>query len=138
VSQDQPFVGCQPILLHSTVLKALDIVIAEDQMETILAGEGVKQVEGASVCALHGTETPVLPQFIPITDLDVGETLAIVVSQCLEEQVLVLREGIGTGIVAPGEVAEEDETRAVVEDDSLGRTEGLAQPLVSPRAQDIP
>jgi hypothetical protein len=41
VSQDQPFVGCQPILLHSTVLKALDIVIAEDQMETILAGEGV-------------------------------------------------------------------------------------------------
>jgi hypothetical protein len=125
VLQDQPLVGCQPILLNSTVLKALDIVIAEEHMETILASEGVQQVEGASVRAPHNTEPPVLPQLIPVTDFNVGEPLAMVVRQCLEEKVLILREGIGTGVIAPVEIAEEDETRTVVEWDSPGRTKGL-------------
>jgi hypothetical protein len=41
VLQDQPLMGCQPILLDSTVLKTLDVVIAEDYMQTILSSEGV-------------------------------------------------------------------------------------------------
>jgi hypothetical protein len=125
VLQDQSLVGCQPILLHATVPKALDIVIAEDHNQTIPSGEGVQQVEGAAMRALHSTEAPVLPQLITVTNLDVREPLAIVVGQCLEEQVLVLREGIGAGVVAAVQIAEKDESRAVIEEGSPGCLEGL-------------
>jgi hypothetical protein len=75
--------------------------------------------------ASYDAEAAVLPQLVTVTDLNVGEPLAVIVGQCLEEQILVLREGIGAGVIAPVEIAKEDEARAVVEEDGPGCIEGL-------------
>jgi len=42
MSEDQPLMSDQTILFHLAALKALNIVVAKDKMETMICGESVQ------------------------------------------------------------------------------------------------
>lgn len=94
MAKNQPFVSCEAILFHPAALEALDIVVTEDQMETVLRSEGVQHIERRSVCTLDDVEASVLPQLIAVADLHIGESLAVVVAQRVDEKILILSESI--------------------------------------------
>jgi hypothetical protein len=101
VLEDQGLIGGQSTLLDSPVLESLDIMVAKDHVETIVPGERVQQIKRALMGLPHRTEASILPQLITITDFNVGETLAVVVRQSLEEEILIPREGIRARVVTP-------------------------------------
>jgi hypothetical protein len=79
--QDQRLFGYDPIFLHLAASDALDVVIAQDEVQPTLPVKLVEQVEDTLMSPPHFGELPVLPQFVSVADLDIRKTLLIIVVQ---------------------------------------------------------
>jgi len=79
---------------------------------------------------LDDIETLILPQLVAITNLHIGETSMVIVTQRLDEEVLVLGKSIGARVVATVQIAEEDQPCVIVEQNVLGGMKGLGHPSV--------
>jgi len=130
VSQDQSFANDDSILLHPVAPPILHVVIAYDEVQPPLLVKLVEQIKDPSVGLPHVAEPPVMPKLVAVSDLDVGKSLAIIVGQCVQEQVLVLGESIDLAVVSPVTVAKENDPGRVVKGNLLRRLEYLGQPLV--------
>jgi hypothetical protein len=137
VIQDQPFVRDEPVFLHSVALAALDVVVAHDEVQPALPVKSMQQVKDTPVGTSDGAEPPVLPQFVPVSDLDVREPRAVVVVQRVQEQRFIPGKSIRPAVVPPVTVAEEDDAGVVVERDAPGRLIDLGQPPVCQRASAV-
>jgi hypothetical protein len=82
--------------------------------------ELMQQIKDARVCTSDVIELPILPQFVTVTDLDVSESLVVVMGQCLDEQFFVLDERICPAVVSPVTVTEENEAGGIVKEDNFG------------------
>ena len=105
MSQDQPFSSGHPVLLYVIAPASLDVVVAHDEMESVLLVKPVQQVKDASMSIPNIAEPPVLPQFVAISNFNIGETFPEVVNQCLKEQSFIPGKSIGPAIVPPVAVA---------------------------------
>ena len=62
-------------------------------------------------------EAAILPQLIPVSYLDVGKTLLVVMMESVQEERFVGAEGIRAAVVAAMAIAEEDQAHRIVERD---------------------
>ena len=137
MSQDQPFSSGHPVLLHVITPASLDIVVAHDEMESVLLVKSVQQVKDALMGIPNIAEPPVLPQFVAISNFNIGETLPEVVSQCLKEQSFIPGKGIGPAVVPPVAVAEKGDPARIIIEDFLGRLKDFRQAPVRQAAPNI-
>ena len=63
----------------------MDVVIPDHDVEPPLLIESVQHIKRAPVRMEYVAESPILPQLVPVADFDVGESLAMIVSQRLKE-----------------------------------------------------
>jgi hypothetical protein len=127
----------EPVFLHPVALAAVDVVIAHDEVQPILLVKSMQQVEYTPVGAPDGTEPPVLPQFVPVSDLDVREPRAVIVVQGVQEQRFIPGKAIRPAVVPPVTVAEENNPGIIVKRDAPGRLKDLGQPPVCQRASTM-
>jgi len=127
MSQDQSFSSGHPILLHVIVPASLDIVVAHDEMESVLLVKSVQQVKDAPMSLPNITEPPVLPQFVAISNFNIGETFPEVVNQCVKEQVFIPGKSIGPAIVPPVAVAKKGDPARIIIEDFLGCLKDFCQ-----------
>ena len=105
MSQDQPFSSGHPIFLHLITPASLDVVVAHDEMESVLLVKSVQQVKDAPMGIPNIAEPPVLPQFVAISNFNISEIFPEVVSQCVKEHSFIPGKGIGPTVVPPVAVA---------------------------------
>jgi len=79
VVQDQSLVSDDSVFLHPTVLATLDVVVAHDEVKPILPVKFVQQVKDTPMSLPDVTEPPVLPQFVAVSDLNIRESLTVIV-----------------------------------------------------------
>jgi hypothetical protein len=87
---------------------ACDLVIPDQQVQTVTPVELVQEVENGAMGALHIAELWVHPQFVTVSHLDVGKLTLQVVLECLKEQSFVRGKSVRPVIVPPVAVAKKD------------------------------
>jgi hypothetical protein len=129
--EDEPFVGDEPILLDLVAERAVQVVVAQQQVQAAMPVELVQQFEGSRVGGADIGHLPVVPQLIAVTDLHVGKGLSVVALQDAAEQPLVRGKGIGGAAIAAVTVAEEHDPRIVVKGYARRTAQYLVQATVS-------
>lgn len=83
MTENQSLTGVNAILFDLTTPIIGDVVIADDDVNPALSVEPVQQIESPPVRVGNVAESVIGPQLVPISGLDVGESPAVVVGQCL-------------------------------------------------------
>ena len=83
-------------------------------MQPLRLGKTAEQRKDLSMGFLDGIETAIFPQFVPVSDLDVGKPLIEVVAQSVQKKRFVSAESICTAVVAAVSVAEKDQARRII------------------------
>jgi hypothetical protein len=76
-------------------------VVPVHEEKAVLKIELPHQPEDVTVGIPDGLKIAVFEQLIPITNFNVGESLAVIVSQSMKKQVLVVSEIISPTVVPP-------------------------------------
>lgn len=84
--QHQSLVGQEPVLEDLVVRFVLEIVVAKDEMESLVQVHMMKQIEDPPVSLSDLSERPALPELIPVAHLDVSEATALVEGKCVQEE----------------------------------------------------
>jgi hypothetical protein len=100
VSQDQSLAGGKTVLLNIAIQAISGIVVAGDQVQSILALVLVQEVKDRAVGPPNVVELPVLPQLVAVTDLDVCVPFIVVVTECAENEFSISRKAIGLAAIA--------------------------------------
>jgi len=137
MSQDQPFSSGHPVLLYVIAPASLDVVVAHDEMESVLLVKPVQQVKDASMSIPNIAEPPILPQLVAISNFNIGETFSEVVSQCVKEQSFIPGKGIGSAVVPPVAVAKKSDPARIIIENFLGCLKDFRQTPVCQAAPDI-
>jgi hypothetical protein len=99
---------------------SLHIMVSPNHMKPLFRVEFAHQPEHVAVGTPDIGEIPVLPQFIHVPDLDIGEAFVVIVVQGVEEQGLVMGKVIRPTVVPTVYVTEEYELGRVVKLDLVG------------------
>jgi hypothetical protein len=128
--QDQAFVNLDPIFLNLATPTVLNIVVASDDAEPILSIKSVHQVKDSPMGTPNVAEPPGLPQFVAISDLNIGKPPTVVMIQRSEEKFFIPGKGIRPTIVPSVKVAKENDAGRIIKRDLLGCLKDLSQPPV--------
>ena len=137
VPQDQPFSSFHSLLLYMVTPASLNVVVAYDKVEPVLLVEPVQQVKDATMRIPNIAKPSVLPQFVAISNFNVGKTFPEIVGQCVKEQSFVPGKGIGPAVVAPVTVAQKSDPARIIIENFLGRLKDFCQAPVCQVTPDI-
>ena len=96
------------------------VVVSPDHMQPFFLVELPQEQIHIFVGLEKRSEMQVLPEFIPITKLNIMETLSKILLQCMEIDVAVVGKVIRKAVVSPVAIAEKDKPGLVVEGDHFG------------------
>jgi hypothetical protein len=110
------------ILIH-------DVVVPPDEEETVFLVEFMEKPENMTVRTSNVLEIIVLPQLIPIADLNVREPFLVVMSERVEVDFLVTGEIIRPAVVSPMTVTEQDEFGGIIKIDGFRNLKHLSDTI---------
>jgi len=72
-----------------------NVMVAVEQIQPVFLVELPEKPEDITMNIENVFHTSVFPQFVPVAQFDIGKTLPVIVFQCSEIQVLVLKKVVG-------------------------------------------
>jgi hypothetical protein len=95
------------------------VMVSVDHIESFLGLEFPYKPEYMAMCSPYILKSSILPQLIPIPELNIGEPFIIVIIQGIKKEALIMGKIICPAIVTPVTVAQEYELGGIVKRDFL-------------------